>query len=347
MTNNSFSLPAEWGCKTAVLMALPTPDTDWDPILDKALECWHGMVSAILEFSPVILLTPFAGYANEHMGDLLSKYPGRLVPVTLGYNDTWTRDYGPISLIDSTGSSLLLDFTFNAWGQKFAANLDNTVNRRLKKTGLYTSPLKSCKHMVLEGGGIESDGNGTVMVTAESLLEANRNPHLSKEQIETELKELLGVEKILWLNHGYLEGDDTDSHIDTLARFAPDNTIVYVGCDNPADPHFEELEMMKGELRHFTDINGKPYNLIELPMAPEIIDGDGQRLPSTYANFLVLQDAVIMPSYGDKATDTLAAQILEVAYNRKVTAVDCRALVWQHGSLHCSTMQIPLGACAI
>lgn len=346
MTNNSVDThrrcPAEWEADPAViLMALPAPHTDWAYMLDDAVECYRNMIDAIASHAKVALLTPSAEYARTAIGDIIDSHPGQIVPIVADYNDTWTRDYGAITVADADGRISLLDFTFNAWGMKFAACYDNQVNRTLKDIHFYTAPLHCCKDIVLEGGSIDSDGAGAILTTSQCLLSANRNfPAGDRGHMEEILRSRLGAKKVLWLDHGYLAGDDTDSHVDTLARFAPHRQIVYVHCQDTADEHFAELDAMRKQLMELTDSDGNRYNTIGLPMPDPIYDEEGERLPATYANFLVLPDVVVMPSYGQERPDRLAAQILEVAYERKVVAVDCRALVRQHGSLHCSTMQL-------
>jgi agmatine deiminase len=200
--------------------------------------------------------------------------------------------------------------------------------------------------LILEGGSIESDGKGTILTTAECLLNPNRNPHLSRQEIEEELLSLLGAEEVLWLENGYLAGDDTDSHIDTLARFAPDDTILYVACDDPDDEHFESLKAMREELETFRTRDDKPYRLLPLPWPQARHDENGQRLPATYANFLVINGAVLVPTYDDPS-DATALKIIAKAFpGRKIIGIDCLPLIEQHGSLHCVTMQMPKGVLA-
>ena len=321
-------------------MALPHPDTDWNYMLPEALDCFRRMIQAISRYATVVLLTPFPEDAAALTSDL-DNVIVRQVPT----NDTWTRDYGPITVAFHDGSFKCLDFTFNGWGMKFAACRDNRVNRRLDGESFYSQPLELHKDFVLEGGSIDSDGRGHLLVTSECLLEPNRNPMFSKQEIESRLSQWFGLRKVLWLDHGYLAGDDTDSHIDTLARFAPNHTIVCVGCDDAHDEHYQQLQLMHQQLLSLTDADGEPFTIVTLPMADPIYDDDGvTRLPATYANFLALNNVVVMPTYGSPAKDSLAASLLERLYGCPVVKVDCRALVKQHGSLHCSTMQIPLSA---
>lgn len=340
MTSDMRYIPAEWqtGQSTAVLMALPAPHTDWNYMLDEAIDCYRRMIDAIAEHAVVLVLTPDRNYAMQHLSDLMERHPGRIVAVEMSYNDTWTRDYGPICGADGC----LHDFTFNAWGMKFAADADNQVNRRLSEISFFPDGVKCHKQMVLEGGSIDSDGEGNILTTSQCLLSPNRNPWMSRSDIETALCDILGARKILWLEHGWLAGDDTDSHVDTLARFAPDRQIVYVHCTDNSDEHFMELDAMRKEIESLTDADGRHFNTVGLPMPSPVYDEDGNRLPATYANYLVLPDAVIVPTYSQPQTDELALRMLEVVYDREVIGVDCLALVRQHGSLHCSTMQMPL-----
>lgn len=341
MTMNDLTdghLPAEWEYKCAVLIAWPHAGTDWSYVLDRAQKCVSDMVRAISSYAHVIIVAP----EGEPIEDKLRGVPRDAYTVfRCEINDTWTRDYGPLTLADNHGEFRASDFKFNGWGLKFAADKDNMVTRHMHDAGLIKGRLADYEDFVLEGGGVESDGRGTVMTTAKCQLSPNRNPSFSREEIEGKLMERLGAKRIMWVNHGYLAGDDTDSHIDTLARFAPGDTIVYVGCDDPDDEHFVELQAMEKELASAKTIDGRPYNLVRLPMPEPMYDDDGNRLPATYANFLALKDAVIMPVYGQERTDELARRILEVVFDVPVVTVDCSVLVLQHGSLHCMTMQIP------
>jgi agmatine deiminase len=237
---------------------------------------------------------------------------------------------------------VVLDFGFNAWGLKFAADLDNRVSRGLAAAGLFRAPVR-VPGLVLEGGSIDSDGAGTLLTTTACLLSPNRNPHLDRAGLERALADLLGAERVLWLEHGALTGDDTDAHIDTLARFCPDDTIAYVRCDDPADEHFAPLAAMEAELRAFRTGAGRPYRLVALPWPRPVFDRDGHRLPATYANFLVINRAVLVPTYRDPR-DAAALETLAALFpGRKVIGIDSLPLIHQHGSLHCLTMQLPRG----
>ena len=256
-------------------------------------------------------------------------------------NDTWARDHGFITLVDDQGHARLLDFCFNGWGEKFPAELDNAINRRLYNEGKVKGEYMDCLDFVLEGGSIESDGKGTVFTTFCCLLAPHRNQPMTKEQIEEHLKQELHAERIVWINHGSLTGDDTDGHIDTLVRICPDDTLLYMGCDNPDDEQYEELHLMEEELKTFRTIKGKPYRLLKLPM-PRPIIFEGERLPATYANFLVINGAVLCPTYAQPDLDAEALRLIGEAFpEREIVGIDCRSIIKQHGSLHCCTMQYP------
>jgi agmatine deiminase len=267
---------------------------------------------------------------------------GRVTLCPIATNDTWARDFGPITVFEN-GSPLLLDFGFNAWGLKFPADLDNRITANLARIGAFGHCPVHVPGLILEGGSLDSDGNGTLLTTSACLLSPNRNPHLDRAGIEQALCDHLGARRVLWLEHGALAGDDTDAHIDTLARFCPDDTIVHVCCDNPADEHCAELTAMATELRTFRTVRGAPYRLVPLPWPQPCHDADGHRLPATYANFLAINEAVLVPTY-NVPQDATALQILaEVFPDREIIGIDCRPLIVQHGSLHCVTMQIPQG----
>lgn len=334
-------LPAEWEEQDAVLLAWPHEQSDWAPVLPKAQATFCDIIGSIIQYQQVILAAP---KPNDALRILTAAGidPDKVRIYQVPSNDTWARDFGPICIYDPEGPKLF-NFTFNGWGKKFTADLDNQITGKLHRLGAFGSTPLIDYDLVLEGGSIESDGEGTLLTTSNCLLEKNRNPQLSREELETFLREAFGVEQVLWLDHGHLSGDDTDSHIDTLARFAPGNTIVYQGCDNQEDEHYLELKRMVAQLREFRTIDEQPYRLLPLPLPQPIIAEEGYRLPATYANFLIINNAVLVPTYNDPA-DQAALEIIGTSFpDRHIIGIDCRALVLQHGSLHCVTMQIPKG----
>ena len=336
--NRAFA--AEWDCQDGILIAWPHAGTDWAYMLDEVTACYVEMARAILDDDDerLVIVAPDADDVREALGVDVDWQ--RIEIVELPTNDTWVRDYGPITV--SRGGHLeLADFTFNAWGMKFAADCDNLVTSRLAERGIFRMPLANYRDLVLEGGSIETDGNGTVMTTTSCLTAPNRNDTFISDQLENELLQRLGCLKMLWLDHGELTGDDTDGHIDTLARFAPGGVILFTGCDDPEDEHFEPLMRMEEQLKQFTDVDGNHYHLIKLPLPDPTFD-EISRLPATYANFLVTNHQVLVPVYGQPEKDITACELIGQAFpGRKVTGIDCRALICQHGSLHCATMQLP------
>lgn len=333
-------MPAEWQLPSAIMIAWPHAETDWADILPEATDCYVKMCDAFTRYTRVLIVAPDAAAVEDKIRTL--PYRDNITMVEIPTNDTWTRDYGPITVRQSDGSLLALNFGFNGWGLKYAANLDNQVTDRMHLCGALRYQPANCLSFILEGGSIESDGRGTILTTSRCLLSPNRNGSYSKDEIEERLHTLLGAKKVLWLDHGGMEGDDTDGHIDTIARFAPGGVILYNGCGDPDDPHYPELKAMLSQLKEFTDAEGNPYHLVELPMPAPIYDADGRRLAATYANFLALEDVVFMPAYGQPMTDRLAAMTIEAVFERPVVPVDATTLIHQNGSLHCATMQIPL-----
>lgn len=343
-------LPAEWEDYDDVMIAWPHADTDWAPMLDEVTRCYVSMTEAIVLASRLraVIVTP----EPETVKELTSHLPSdRVIIIDTPTNDTWTRDYGPLTvrLTDNNGERTgVCDFKFNGWGLKFASDRDNMVNLRLYDKGVLTANYLPRLGFVLEGGAVETDGEGLMLTTAACQYSLNRNGIMNHQRLSRCMKEYLGMHTVLVLNHGHLEGDDTDSHIDTLARLAPGNTILYVKSYNPSDTHTAELDLMEQELRDLRTPSGEPYTLIALPLPDPIHDEDGERLPATYANFLITPRTVIMPTYGQPQNDTLAEQMLRIAFEgREIVKVDCRALIRQHGSLHCATMQLPAGALRI
>ena len=337
-----WRLPAEWEPQWGVHLTWPHAATDWAPMLDEITATYETFAREIAKREHLLVVIP----KDEAPSTRLSPLTTRLLPLTsyllpLRSNDTWARDHGFITLSDDEGHLRLLDFRFNGWGEKFPADLDNAINRHLYDEGLIEGEYVDCLDFVLEGGSIESDGKGTVFTTTGCLLAPHRNQPMTKEQIEERLKRELHAKRILWIDHGNLTGDDTDGHIDTLVRICPEDTLLYVGCDDPKDEQYEDLRLMEEQLKTFRTLDGKPYRLKRLPM-PRPIYEDGDRLPATYANFLVINGAVLCPTYDQPDLDTEALRIIGEAFpDREIVGIDCRSVIRQHGSLHCCTMQIP------
>jgi len=341
MTAPGLRFPAEWEPQSAVLLAWPHGGTDWAARLTEVENSYVALVAAITRFELAIVCVAEAEL-QQHAARLLGAagVPSTRVRFAqVEYDDTWLRDSGPLTLRDGDGFRLL-DFRFNAWGDKFAAMRDDRLVEALVEQGIFRNAQRERIDFALEGGAIETDGAGTLLSTWHCL--HARHPGLDRSEIEARLHDALRQQRVLWLDHGALEGDDTDAHIDTLARFADPATIVYQGCDDPRDAHHAELQRMAHELAALRTLEGNPYRLFALPWAKPVIDG-GRRLAASYANFLIVNGAVLMPAYDDPA-DAVAAAMLEKAFpGRKIVQVPCRTLIWQNGSLHCLTMQLPEG----
>lgn len=337
----NLRLPAEWEAQDGVLLAWPHETSDWHPVLDRVEPVFIEIITQISRFEQVIIVAPEVEDTRRKLADAGAGME-RIRLFAIPTNDTWSRDFGPITVYRN-GCPLLLDFGFNGWGLKFAADQDNRITARLQMAGAFGAVPRHVPGLILEGGSIESDGTGTLLTTAECLLGPNRNPHLDRAGIEAELRRWFGAERILWLENGYLAGDDTDSHIDTLARLCPNDTIVYVACDDEQDEHYTALKNMEAELRAFRTRDGRPYRLLPLPWPAAKYDDDDERLPATYANYLIINGAVLVPTYNDPQDAAALALIGQAFPERDIIGVDCSPLILQHGSLHCVTMQLPEG----
>lgn len=340
MDTQTTYLPAEWEPQSGIQLTWPHADTDWAYMLDEVEACFIQLAKEIAKRQLLIIATP-------HPEEVQSLLAGQVNMDQVRFfrcesNDTWARDHGAITLL-SNQEPVLLDFKFNGWGLKFASDKDNLITRQLLEGGALKGRYENHLNFVLEGGSIESDGNGTLLTTSECLLSLNRNGEMDQAAIENYLKDTFHLKQVLWLDHGYLAGDDTDSHIDTLARLCPNDTIVYVQCTDAQDEHYTALHQMEEQLKSFRTLQGKPYRLLALPMA-DCIMADGERLPATYANFLIMNQAVLYPTYHQPEHDAKAKEVLQQAFpGYEIVGVDCRALIKQHGSLHCVTMQYPAG----
>nr|WKN39784.1 agmatine deiminase family protein [Tunicatimonas sp. TK19036] len=341
---NTRVFPAEWYPQSGVQLTWPHPETDWRDMLDQVIPCYQRIAQEVAKRQKLLVVCHNQAEVQNY---LTQCDPANVIYYEIPTNDTWARDHSGITVMEDE-QPLLLDFQFNGWGLKFPANYDNQITAQLyqKKAFQNLVQYQSLKTFVLEGGSLESDGEGTLLTTEECLLSHNRNEHLTKDEITTFLKETLGVQRVLWLKNGYLAGDDTDSHIDTLARFCDAQTIAYVQCPQADDEHYEALAKMEQELRQLRMASGEPYRLLPLPMADAVYGSEGERLPATYANFLILNEAVLLPFYG-LPQDEPAREVLQEAFpNREIIGVPCEALIQQHGSLHCVTMQYPQGVLA-
>jgi len=326
------------------MLTWPHTHGDWREHLDQ-VEPVFAEIACVISRREQLIISAHDAAHLQHVSGVLRASGADMARIHLFQapsNDTWARDHGPITVLRN-GKPRLLDFVFNGWGGKFEAELDDQVTQRLHALGAFgKTPLETIP-LVLEGGSIEVDGAGTLLTTSRCLLAPTRNPGLSRQNVEARLKAWLGAERVLWLEHGYLAGDDTDSHIDTLARFCSANTICYVACDNAQDEHYAELKLMEQELKQLRKSDGTPYQLVPLPWPQAKYDEAGQRLPATYANFLIINGAVLVPTYDDPSDSVALERVRQCFPEREIIGIPCSPLILQHGSLHCVTMQLPAG----
>ncbi|MCX2523687.1 agmatine deiminase family protein [Larsenimonas rhizosphaerae] len=344
----TYSLPAEWYPQDAIQLTWPASTSDWGPLCDRLEAMLEALVLSVTRYQQVLITVE-----NDATGQALaSRFESIGVPsyqyhlVTASADDTWTRDHGPITRLND-GHPELLDYRFTGWGGKFEAQQDNALSLALQEQGVWQAPLINQQAHILEGGAIESNGAGTLLTTTACLLNANRTPGATREQWEAHARDQWGITQVLWLTQGDLEGDDTDSHIDTLARFCNETTIAYVRCDNPQDSHYPAFQAMEQELMALRQPNGDPWQLVALPWPRAVHDQeDGHRLPATYANFLITNEEVLVPVYADPADLEALNTLASVFPERRIIPLDCRTVIRQHGSLHCLTMQLPRGTLA-
>ncbi len=323
----------------------PHADTDWKPYLEDITRTFADIAEAITRHERLLVAARCPHDVMQVLAARLSEESlARVTVCACDNDDTWARDHAFITTVSQNGNGApahMLDFCFNGWGRKFAADRDNRINRTLHAAGLFAGERVDCGDFVLEGGSIESDGNGTVLTTSQCLLAPNRNQPLTQDDIERRLKLSLGARKVVWLDHGTLEGDDTDGHIDTIVRTAPGGTLLYVGSGSPDDTQHDDFAALEEQLRGVTDADGNSYRLLPLPMPQPIYDGD-DRLPATYANFLVINGAVIVSTYAQPDNDAEAMRTVAEAFpGREIIGIDARTIIRQHGSIHCLTMQYP------
>jgi agmatine/peptidylarginine deiminase len=335
-------LPAEWEPQAGVMLTWPHGGTDWAAELDRVEPVFATIGREIARRETLLTVCQ----SPEHAAHVRARLLGAGAPeerlrfAQAPADDTWARDHGPITVLDPSGPRLL-DFGFNGWGGKFTATRDNAITALLANGGHFGTTPTENPQLVLEGGALETDGRGALLATVHSVVTDTRNPGRDRAAMAAALAEHLGIERFLWLEHGALSGDDTDGHIDTLARFCDPHTIVYA-TTVPDDPDYPGLVAMAAELAALRQADGTPYRLLPLPPPGLHRDGD-RRLPATYANFLVINDAVLLPVYG-VPNDGAAAAVLERCFpGRTVVPIDCRAVIRQNGSLHCLTMQFPRG----
>jgi agmatine/peptidylarginine deiminase len=338
----------EWAPQAGVMVTWPHDQTDWRDDLERVDACFAAIAREVTRRETLLAVCRDAAHV-DHVRVLVAGAggdPGRVACAVAPSNDTWARDHGPIA-VRRDGALRLLDFHFNGWGGKYPADLDDRITRTIHAAGAFDGVALESIDLVLEGGSLDVDGRGTLLTTASCLLAPTRNPGLDRAAVEAALRTHLGVARVLWLEHGALEGDDTDGHIDTLARFCDGQTIVYQACEDPADSHYDALRAMAAELAALRDADDQPYRLVALPWPRPAYDPvTGRRLPATYANFLIVNGAVLVPAYDDPADEEARFVFARCFPDREIVSIDCRPLIRGFGSLHCVTIQLPVGAVA-
>jgi agmatine/peptidylarginine deiminase len=340
---HSRRLVPEFSPQSGVLLTWPHVHSAWAGSLEAVNAVYLEIARAVATHEQLLIVCYDEGHARDigHACNRAGVPPGAVRFLAAPTNDTWIRDYGPLTVANDEGLQLL-DFVFDGWGNKYPAGLDNEVTRTLDAAGVFKAPRRVFP-IVLEGGSIDTDGEGSLLTTSNCLIVNSRNPGYDKAAFDRLFTGEMGILRTLWLDHGELEGDDTDAHIDMLARFCSPRTIAYTQCTDRRDTHYAALNAMEQQLRSFTTLENAPYQLIPLPLPAPVHSGDGERLPASYANFLVINGAVLVPVYGDPA-DAVAAERLAGAFpDRQIIPVNCLPLIHQYGSLHCATMQLPAG----
>jgi len=332
--------PAEWEKQSAVLIAWPHKTGDFSNNLESVEQSYSVIADTITQYQRLIIVCR-DDIHQQHIKALITRHDDiDFIHATV--NDIWVRDTVFLS-VEKDGGITHLNFLFNGWGEKYQHQNDNDLNHKL----LNAKPFKGKAHkdidFILEGGSVESDGIETILTTKQCLLNPNRNKGLTQQEIEQQLLVNLGAKRVLWLDQENLSGDDTDAHIDTLARFCSANTIAYTSCKDPDDLHYTSLKYMERQLQEFRNPVGEPYHLVALPLPKPIFDEEDQQLPANYANFLIINHAVLVPTYSDPMDDIALKRLGECFPQHEIIAIPCRPLVHQYGSLHCMTMQFPAG----
>ena len=320
-------LLAEWEEQGAIFIAWPNQYTDWKENLEKIEKTYVEIIEQIADHELVIILSR----DNSPKKKFSKKILNNIKIIIANYNDTWTRDYIGLS-IETKEGPFVVDFKFNGWGEKYNHEKDNSINLQLQAQNIISKINYEYNHFILEGGSIDSNGKGTILTTSKCLLNKNRTPNLNKKEIEKMLLESLGIKKILWLNHGLIPGDDTNSHVDTLARYCDEKTIVYSINDS------KELKSMEEELKIIALEN--QYELIPIDL-PEPIFYNERELPASYVNFLITNKKILAPMYGDKNDSSAISTLQKLFPTREIVGIDCTQIIKQNGSLHCITMQVP------
>ncbi|MBX2840467.1 MAG: agmatine deiminase family protein [Flammeovirgaceae bacterium] len=331
-------LPAEWENACAIQLTWPHDQSIWEEEFENVISWFKNLAKLISERGKLLLICQ----NKEEVKFYLKGYNWEnIILIESRTNDIWARDHGGITIFENE-QPVILDYIFNGWGLKFSSNFDNQISKKIANSGYFKSNIHRKINFVLEGGAIDSDGKGTILTTSNCLLSVNRNENLSKTEIEDQLKSNFGAKRIHWVDYGFLAGDDTDSHIDMLARFTDEKTIVYTACSNKQDIHYLELKMMENQLKSFKTPEGNSYNLHPLYLG-RCANNKGSRMPSSYTNFLIFNQTVFVPQYGLKEDQPAIETLRQCFREKEVIGINCLTLITQGGALHCATMQYPEG----
>ncbi len=338
-----FYMPAEWRPHAATWLTWPKDPETWPERVSQVEEIYLQMIAALTPHEIVNLLVDDEATEQTVRQRCTFASVENLRFHHIPTVDSWIRDYGPNFIVDGKGAIAFNDWIFNAWGNKYESLKQDDGVPRLLEPGLNLRRFEP--GIVLEGGAIDVNGAGCVLTTEQCLLNPNRNPQLSREEIEDYLKQYLGISKVLWLGEGIV-GDDTDGHIDDIARFVSPNIIVFALEEDPEDANYELLQDHLARLKSMTDANGRPFRIVALPM-PGVIGGTStdtrnlDRLPASYANFYIANKVVLAPIFGH-ANDARAIETLQQVFtDRRVVPINCEPLVWGMGTIHCVSQQQP------
>ncbi|MDD5321776.1 MAG: agmatine deiminase family protein [Methylococcales bacterium] len=336
--------PAEWEKQSAVLIAWPHKTGDFSNRLDSVEQSYSVIADTITQYQKLIIVC--LDDSHQHYIQTLISNHDHIDFIHATVNDIWVRDTVFLS-VEQDGVISHLNFLFNGWGEKYRHQNDNDLNHKLLNGKPFKGKAYKDIDFILEGGSIESDGIDTVLTTKQCLLNPNRNKGLTQQEIEQQLFQHLGAKRVFWLDQENLSGDDTDAHIDTLARFCSANTIAYTSCEDADDLHYTSLTHMERQLQELRTQACDPYHLVPLPLPKPIFDEEGQQLPANYANFLIINHAVMVPAYGDPMDEVAMQRLADCFPQHEIIPIPCRPLVHQYGSLHCMTMQFPEGVVGV
>lgn len=339
--DETIELLAEWAPQSGILLVWPHSNSDWKNNLTEIEQTYIEICEAITPSQRVLILC-YDKIHQSHIKKILKHHSisdESYVLTICKTNDTWCRDYGPIST-HCDGKLRLNSFVFNGWDNKYNAELDNTASKNLHQEGLFGSTELLNRNFILEGGSIDCDGHNTLLTTSQCLLK--RHPDKNKNEIEGTLKKYLGITTVHWLDHGQLSGDDTDAHIDNLARFVNKETIVYSACDNEMHPDYDALKRMEAELKKIKQRNNTPYNLVPIYL-PKTIEHNKQILPASYVNFVITNDTILVPCFNDSKDDAARTTFQHCFPEHRIMSINSIPLIKQFGGLHCATMNLAAG----